>query len=553
MTAIARERIGTADRRSRRAAQPVPGAAARGSTLLLLGDTLFALAFALGIAGGVTAIAQHVSVWPWALLMAVSGGGRAACLWGSLHVGSRAAAAAKATLRETTARAALRRPAGSGSIGALLGAVVDEVEAIDGYVARFLPARRAAAIAPLIVLAAIACASPIAALILVATLIPFIAAMILAGGAAADRSRRQFEALARLSGMFADRVRGLPVILAFHGEARETARLGAASQEVAARTMRVLRVAFLSSASLEFFAALSVALVAVYAGFALLGQLPVPTPEHLDLARAFFVLALAPEFYAPMRRLAAAYHDRQAAETARTRLDAVAAAAMPARPATITVETAPALQFDAVSIRYAGEARDAVHDLSFGVAPGEIVALVGPSGSGKSSVLHALLGLVPLHSGGVTINGVSLGEIGSVASFAGWAGQMPLVMAGTIADNLRLGRGDASASELDAVATLVGLDGALTRRVGGIEERLDHRGGGLSGGERRRIGLARALLKDAPLLLLDEPTAHLDTAAEAAMIAVIAHACRGRSVLIATHSPALAALADRVIDLGARS
>jgi ATP-binding cassette subfamily C protein CydD len=526
------------------------GTAARGSTLLLLGDAVAAILFAAGVAGGVAAIAHAAPAWPWALLMVLAGLARAACLWGSLRLGSGAAATAKSALRRTAARSALRRPAGSGSVGALLGAVVDEVEAIDGHIARFLPARQAAVIAPVIVLGAIALASPVAALILLGTLVPFIAAMVLAGGAAADRSRRQFDALARLSGMFADRVRGLPVILAFHGEARETERLGAAAREVATRTMRVLRVAFLSSASLEFFAALSVALVAVYAGFALLGQLPFPAPEHLDLLRAFFVLALAPEFYAPMRRLAAAYHDRQAAETARARLAALDAAAMPPIPDALTVTAAPAILFDHVTIRYPGEERDAVRDVSIDIRPGEIVALVGPSGSGKSSLLHLLLGLVPAHGGEVTVDGRPLSEIGSVAPFAAWAGQAPVMLAGTIADNIRLGRADASPIEVATVAAAVGLGDALARRVGGIEERLDHRGGGLSGGERRRIGLARAVLKDAPLLLLDEPTAHLDHAAEAALIAVIARACVGRSVIIATHSTALAAIADRVVNLG---
>lgn len=526
------------------------GSPARGSTLLLLGDAVAALLFAAGMAGGVAALARSLPLWPWAPLMVVAGLARAACLWGALRLGSRAAATAKAALRRTAARAALRRPAGSGSVGALLGAVVDEVEAIDSYIARFLPARQAAALAPMLVLAAIALASPVAAVILLGTLLPFIAAMALAGGAAADQSRHQFAALARLSGMFADRVRGLPVILAFQGETRETERLGDAARAVAARTMRVLRIAFLSSASLEFFAALSVALVAVYAGFALLGQLPFPAPERLDLMRAFFVLALAPEFYAPLRRLAAAYHDRQAAETASARLAALEAAAVPPAKQSQAVAAAPAIEFDHVSIRYSGEERDAVSNLSIHIRPGEVVALVGPSGSGKSSLLHLLLGLAPAQQGEIMINGIPFAEIGSIAPFAAWAGQAPVMLAGSIADNIRLGRIDATPADIAAVAATVGLEQALTRRVGGLAERLDHRGGGLSGGERRRIGLARALLKDAPVLLLDEPTAHLDHAAETGLIDVIARACVGRTVLIATHSAALAAIADRIVDLG---
>ncbi|WP_255581442.1 ABC transporter transmembrane domain-containing protein, partial [Caulobacter sp. HMWF009] len=171
---------------------------------------------------------------------------------------------------------------------------------------------------PLGLIAVAAVASPISAAILLFALIPFIIAMALAGTATAAQSRAQFTALQRLSGLFLDRVRALPVILAFQAEPRVTRDLERAADQLAERTIRVLRVAFFSSAALEFFAALSVALVAVYCGFNLLRLLPFPVPEQLDLRRAVFVLALAPEVYLPMRRLAAAYHDRQAAEAAAT-------------------------------------------------------------------------------------------------------------------------------------------------------------------------------------------------------------------------------------------
>ncbi len=233
----------------------------------------------------------------------------------------------------------------------MMTVAVDAVETIDGYVARFLPARRAAGLVPLLVLVAVAIASPVSAAILVATLVPFIVVMALAGGAAADESRRQFSALSRLSGLFADRVRALPVVLAFQAEQNEAARLATAAEALRRRTMGVLRVAFVSSAGLEFFAALSVALVAVYAGFNLLGLLPFPSPEKLDLGRAFFVLALAPEFYAPMRRLAAAYHDQQAAETAADRLMALETPPHPAS-AMPPFATAPGIRFEAVTVRY---------------------------------------------------------------------------------------------------------------------------------------------------------------------------------------------------------
>ena len=520
-------------------------------SLLLLIDTVGAIGFAGGLAGAVGAVAAGSSdVAGWIALMLVAGAVRGGAAMASLRTGARDAAAAKKALRLNVVTALFRPRADDGLAGATLTSAVDEVEAVDGYVARFLPARRAAAIAPILVCAAIAFASPIAAIILLLTLLPFIAAMALAGGAAAAESQRQFEALARLSIRFADRLRALPVILAFGAVERETAGIAAASDAVAARTMRVLRVAFLSSASLEFFAALSVALVAVYAGFNLLGLLPAAVPEHLTLGRAFFALALAPEFYAPMRRLAAAYHDRQAAETATARLDTVVAAQAPAAPHWARAgDGPPRMTFDRVTIRYPDMDVAAVSDFSLDMAPGEIVALEGRSGCGKSSLLHLLLGLVPASAGRIGIDRAWLSDHASVAQIAAWSGQNPLLLAGTIADNIGLSDPAALRCAIEQAAVRAGLAPALARRARGIDTVLDARGSGLSGGERRRIGLARAMLKPAPLLLLDEPTAHLDAVAEAALIETIRHACIGRTVLIATHSPALAAMADRVIRL----
>jgi ATP-binding cassette subfamily C protein CydD len=531
------------------------GGGVRVSTSLLLLDTVAAIGFAAGLAGGVVAVADGVdAMLPWASLAGVSAMGRGACAMLAARVGASGAYRAKTRLRRRIVDAALHRAPGSeATTGTLMSAAVDEVDAIDGYVSRFLPARITASIAPLIVLAATAIASPIAAAILVATFFPFLAAMILAGGAAADASRRQFAALARLSGLFADRVGALPIVLAFRAERREAAALGDAAEELARRTMRVLRVAFLSSGALEFFAALSVALVAVYAGFNLLGLLPFPVPEQLDLGRAFFVLALAPEFYAPMRRLAAAYHDRQAAATAAERLAAVErdkGAALSVVP--VWSDTVPKIRFESVSIRYDGQDRAAVSEVSFEAYPGMIVALVGPSGSGKSSLLHVLLGLAPLSGGRVLIGDDDFAEIGSIAPIAAWMGQSPLILPGTIGSNIALAYPSASAERIAEVARTAGLSPMLLAR-GGLGAVIDTRGSGLSGGERRRIALARALLKPAPVLLLDEPTAHLDAASEARLIEAIARACTGRTTIIATHSAGLAAIADIVIDLGVRA
>jgi len=325
-----------------------------------------------------------------------------------------------------------------------------------------------------------------------------------------------------------------------------TRDLAVAADDLARRTIRVLRVAFLSSGALEFFAALSVALVAVYCGFNLLRLLPFPVPEQLDLKRAFFALALAPEVYAPLRRLAAAYHDRQAAEAAALTLAALPAPAPP--PPAATFVAPPAIRFQAVTVAYAPDEAPVFEGFDLDVAPGEVVALLGPSGSGKTTLLNLLLGLAPLSAGEVVVGGERLSHLGSIAPSVAWAGQSPVVLPGTLADNLALARPGATRDEIERAARAVGLDAVLAAR-GGLDARLDERGGGLSGGERRRLGLARALLKPAPILLLDEPTADLDAASEQALLSILVEAAKGRTTLIATHSEAVAALADRVVRL----
>ena len=430
-----------------------------------------------------------------------------------------------------------RRPSGDS-----MTAVVDGVESLDGYYARFNPARLAAAVSPVLIIALCAIASPVAAGILTLTLIPFAFGMILTGTAAAAESRRQFLALERLSGLFLDRVRALPTLLSFQAEARTTVEIARSADELEKRTGRVLKIAFLSSGVLEFFSALSVALVAVYCGFNLLHLLPFPVPESLTLSRAFFVLAMAPEVYAPMRRLAAAYHERQAAEAAAVSLADALPAPTRTRRAPVTASApAPTIRFRGVTITY-DDGVSPVRDFDLDVPAGAIVALVGPSGSGKSSLLHLLLGLAPLAAGEVEADGLALSAAGSFTDRVGWASQAPVVVPGTLGDNIALAARGSSRQRLQAVATLAGLDGDLDRI-------LDEAGGGLSGGERRRLGLARALLKPAPILLLDEPTANLDAASETALLPVIRAAARGRTTLIATHSAEVEAMADVVVRL----
>lgn len=505
---------------------------------LVIADTLPAVGFAAGLALAVGALPRGLAEATPGLALAVGAlVTRAALSQAAAMVNTRAARAAKAGLRRRALNGAL---SGRLSDAEAMTAVAEGVEALDGHVARFMPARVAAAVSPLILIGAAAVVSPFTAGILIFTLLPFVLGMALTGMAAGAESRRQFQALERLSGLFLDRVRALPAILAFQAEAQQTRVIARASDDLARRTGRVLKVAFLSSAVLEFFSALAVALVAVYCGFNLLKLLPFPAPEQLSLTQAFFVLALAPEVYQPMRRLAAAYHDRQAAESAVPSLSRLDQAAETPRPRPARPASASALRFRDVAIAYDGA--PVLSGFNLEAAPGAVVALTGLSGAGKSSLLNLFLGLAPLSKGEVELGEVRLSDGPDLTDWVAWAGQAPVVIRGTLAENIALARRGASAEEIEGAARKAGLAGPLDRPI-------DERGGGLSGGERRRLGLARAFLKPAPLLLLDEPTANLDAEAEGALLPVIRAAARGRTTLIATHSEAVAELADIVVRL----
>ena len=523
------------------------GRVRKAAPLWLLADVPAVIAFAAGLALAVDALPRGLAAAaPWLALIAVAALARGLLSRRAAQAGAEAAAGVKAQARRDAIASVLGRDGARATGGEALSAVVEGVEALDGHVSRFEPARLAAAVAPLLIIAAIAVATPVAAGILLATLVPFGLVMALAGGAAAEESRRQFLALERLSGLFLDRVRALPVVLAFQAEGVVTRDLSIAADDLARRTIRVLRVAFLSSGALEFFAALSVALVAVYCGFNLLRLLPFPVPEQLDLKRAFFALALAPEVYAPLRRLAAAYHDRQTAEAAALTLAALPAPA-PAAP-TLAFDGPPAIRFQTVTVTYEAGEVPVFDGFDLDIAPGQIVTLLGPSGSGKTTLLNLLLGLAPLSAGEVSVGEARLSHVRSIAASVAWAGQSPVILPGTLADNLALAHPGATRGDLERVARAVGLAEVLDGR-GGLDAPLDERGAGLSGGERRRLGLARAMLKPAPILLLDEPTADLDAASELALLAIIAQAAKGRTTLIATHSEIVAALADRVVRL----
>lgn len=519
------------------------------SGLATAADALLAIGFALCLTRALSR-APTLDAGAWLACVAVFAGLRGLFAWLALRLAARRSGRIKSGLRRRVlgvifnARAGAARPVGEDTV-----AVVDDIEALDGYFVRFAPARFAASVGPLLILAAAAMASPVAAALLLATLIPFVAVMIVAGGAAAGAARRQLDALSRLSGLFADRVRALPLILVFQAEAAQTRHVARAAHEVGERTLSVLRIAFISSAALEFFAALSVALIAVYAGFSLLGLLPFAVPETLDFARGFFVLALAPEFYAPLRRLAGAYHEKQLGEAAAARLAEILATPQAPTPPEIALTQPPDIVFAAAMAGFADDPELRIGPIDLRVGAGETVALMGPTGAGKTTLLRLLVGDALLVGGDVMIGAHRLSAMGSFASALAWAGQTPILLPGTIGENIALAWPAATPAEVAAVAARAGLADLLARRAEGLSTRLDERGSGLSGGERRRIGLARALLKPARILILDEPTANLDADSEADMIDLLRREARGRTVLIATHSEALAAIADRVVRL----
>jgi len=432
----------------------------------------------------------------------------------------------------------------TGELGELM---LHHGDAIENYYSGFLPVRTEVVVVPLLILAAVAWVDWVVALILLFTapLVPFF--MMLVGWGAEAAGRAQLGELARMSGHFADRIKGLGLLRLYGQGEAELAGIEAAAEGVRVRTMKVLRIAFLSSTVLEFFASVSVAMVALYLGLSYLGLMSlhatVPT-----LGGGLFCLLLAPEFYAPLRRLAAHYHDRANALAAAAEVERLllslpgepAVAEVP--PAPLAVEPAeaalPPLQAQGLVLRPLGAPHDVLQGVDLRLEPGQRLALVGPSGSGKSTLLEALAGWLPPRAGRVQQRaGVQVA----------YASQRPYLFHGSIADNLRLADPGASDARLRAVAEAAQVLQFARRLPEGLDTLIGERGFGLSGGEARRIGLARLLLRDPQVLLLDEPTAFLDAETEAALLSSLAAYARGRSVVVATHSPAVIAWADRCL------
>ncbi|MGE5256978.1 MAG: thiol reductant ABC exporter subunit CydD [Hyphomicrobiales bacterium] len=439
--------------------------------------------------------------------------------------------------------------------GGLTSALMEQVEGLQDFYALYLPQLALVVLLPFTIAAVVLSLSWAAGglLLLTAPLIPLFT--VLVGMGAENISQRHFQALARLSAHFLDVLQGLATLKLFGRSQDEAERIARVSADFRRRTMSVLRVAFLSSAVLEFFASLSIALIAVYLGMSYLGYFGFGTYGRLlSLADGLFILLLAPEFYLPLRELGAHYHARAqalaASEQIRTLLEG------PVRGVSAgTLRPEPAagihIQCRDVHVAYDGGRRPALQGVSLDLAPGCSSALVGGSGAGKSTLVFMLLGFLRPDRGQIIANGVSLEDIDLAwwQRQVGWIGQTPVIFHGTVRDNLRMGRPDAGDDEVAAAARASGVLDFTDRMPLGLDTPVGERGAGLSRGEAQRVALGRVFLKNAPVLLLDEPTAGVDPGTERVVLEAIESFRVGRTVLIVTHRLTDIHRADRIVVL----
>jgi ATP-binding cassette subfamily C protein CydD len=506
----------------------------------------------------VAAVAQDVLVrhtsWAhdsgWLLVLVGAAAVRAASIYLAARLAVDGALAVEQRLR---GRLLDRLVAGAGaSLGtaAHATAVMDEVERVGSYAERYQPARVAATLVPLVLLAAVFPLNWLVGIVLVlcAPLPPVNLSIIGMGTAAV--ARRHAAELRHLSGYFLDRLRGLATLRALGAEQAELERVSEASQRLAQSSMAVLRVAFVSAAALEAIVTVAVAVVAMYIGLTLLGYVQVPgIPGHMSLRTGLFLLMVTPLYFQPVRALAAAYHERADALAAIEALQPLLEAGAEnmqgaaARPLT----GPPAIEISGLTVAFPRRELPALHDVSLAIRPGEVIGVTGPSGAGKSTLLRALAGELEPASGIVRLDGVP--PHGVVRTSIAWLGQRPYLFSGTVADNIALGRPESHVLHLRRAALAAGLGGVLARLPDGLHTPVGEGGWGLSGGEAHRVALARTFLARAPLVLLDEPTAHLDAASESAITEIIATLSRSATTVLASHSPALLAICDRVITL----
>ncbi|ROV58463.1 cysteine/glutathione ABC transporter permease/ATP-binding protein CydD [Vibrio ponticus] len=465
---------------------------------------------------------------------------RALCSWGREIAGYRCGEQIRLyirqlildKLRELGPAYIKGKPAGTWA--ALL---LEQVEEMHDFFARYLPQMSLAVLVPFIILVVVFPVNWAAGLIFLITapLVPLFMALV--GIKAADAGQKNFKALQRLSGHFYDRLQSMTTIRLFDRTKAETELMQGASEVFRSRTMEVLRIAFLSSAVLEFFTSISIALTAVYFGFAFIGELNFGDyGVGVTLFAGMFVLILAPEFYQPLRDLGTFYHAKQQAvgaaesivEFLETDVTAVKSGATPlADNSAITIK---ASDLEVFSL----EGKKLLGPVSFEINAHQTTALVGPSGAGKTSLVNALLGFLP-YQGSLTINGIERSnlDLADWRKNISWVGQNPLLLHGTIRENITLGKHDVSEQ---AIATVLE-DSFAAEFVNqhGLDYPISDRSGGLSVGQAQRLALARAMLQNGQFWLLDEPTASLDARSERLVTQGLNHQIQDKSALIVTH------------------
>jgi len=433
--------------------------------------------------------------------------------------------------------------------GELSNTVVEGVEALDAYFSQYLPQLATSALVPLTIVLIVLTQDTLSAVVMTVTA-PIIPMFMMLIGSIADRmTKRQWGTLSRMSAHFLDVLQGLTT-LKMLGRSREQVKtIAEISDQFRRTTLGVLRVAFLSALVLELMATISTALIAVEIGLRLLYG-------KLLFQRALFVLILAPEFYMPLRELGAKFHAGMSGTAAAQRIFEILNTPLPRRalsagPVVVTRPRRFNIRFEDVWYAYEGGKRPALRGVTFAVQEGQKVALVGPSGAGKSTIAHLLLRFIEPDKGRIWVDDRSLSawDVHAWRQYVAWVPQMPYLFHGTVADNIRLARPDAPMEKVVEAARLAHADGFIRELPDGYDTVIGERGARLSGGQAQRLALARAFLKDAPLLILDEATANLDPENEALLQEAVSRLLEGRTALIIAHRLNTVYDADQIVVL----
>jgi ATP-binding cassette subfamily C protein CydD len=428
--------------------------------------------------------------------------------------------------------------------GDLVLSATEGLEKLNGYYRDYLPGLFTALFLPVLILLVVMPLDVLTffVLLITAPLIPFFMALI--GMAAGGLAKRQFFEMRYLGAHFLDVMQGLTTLKLFNRSQHQVETIHRITDQFREATMRVLRVAFLSAFTLEMLATLSIAIVAVEIGVRLLHG-------GIGFDQALFLLIIAPEFYLPLRALGAKFHNATEGKAAADRLFEVLDTPVPYQINTdpISIPTSLHIRFESVSVAYDQGTRPALKNISFEIRPGQHVALVGPTGSGKTTIANMLLGFLQPDSGRVTIDGHDLASL-SVEKWRehiAWVSQSPYLFNATIADNIRFSRPGASEEQMMAAAQAARAHDFIAQMPDGYQTICGERGLRLSGGQAQRIALARAFLRNARLLILDEPTSQLDPESEAAIMQTLDRFAQGRTVILITHRLSTAVHADRIL------